>query len=141
MPKNQLFINGNDAYVRYGISMDDTALSTLMGGLQRKEWIKNELRSEHGTRYVTSAPPKVQQREVSLGFHMYADNEQQFMARFRTFEGFLRDSGVITLHTSFEPTVRYRLLFSAIAQFTQYRREYARISVRFIEPNPTDRSL
>lgn len=46
--KEELFINGKDAYVEWGISMDNTSLSALMTPAPNKAFIESESRLEHG---------------------------------------------------------------------------------------------
>ena len=40
--KEELFINGKDAYVEWGISMDNTSLSALMTPAPNKAFIESE---------------------------------------------------------------------------------------------------
>ena len=48
--KDELRINGKDAYTTWGISMDNNALSELMTPSSNKTFIENESRLEHGKR-------------------------------------------------------------------------------------------
>ena len=50
--KDELRINGKDAYTTWGISMDNNALSELMTPSSNKTFIENESRLEHGKRVV-----------------------------------------------------------------------------------------
>ena len=50
--KDELRINGKDAYTTWGISMDNNALSELMTPSSNKTFIENESRLEHGKRAV-----------------------------------------------------------------------------------------
>lgn len=54
--KDELRINGKDAYTTWGISMDNNALSELMTPSSNKTFIENESRLEHGKR--VSSPTK-----------------------------------------------------------------------------------
>ena len=49
--KDELRINGKDAYTTWGISMDNNALSELMTPSSNKTFIENESRLEHGKRW------------------------------------------------------------------------------------------
>ena len=40
--KDELYLNGKDAYTTWGISMDDTSLSELMTPTSNKVFIENE---------------------------------------------------------------------------------------------------
>ena len=44
--KEELYINGKDAYTTWGISMDNNALSELMTPSSNKTFIENESRLE-----------------------------------------------------------------------------------------------
>ena len=48
MTNGQLYINGKDAYLTWGIFLDETALSTLMTPAPNKEFISNKYRSKDG---------------------------------------------------------------------------------------------
>ena len=48
MLKGQLYINGKDAYITWGIFLDETALSALMTPAPNKEFISNKYRSKDG---------------------------------------------------------------------------------------------
>lgn len=140
MPKGQLYINDVDMFEEYGVSMDNNALSTLMQYPERKEFIKNESRNGDGTQYVLTNLPPLKEREITLTFHMYANSDSQFLSRYNAFQELLL-SGKIRLRTSFQSDVEYRLLYISCTQFTQFRREYASIGVKFIEYNPANRAL
>ena len=63
--KDELRINGKDAYTTWGISMDNNALSELMTPSSNKTFIENESRLEHGERVVI-ANPRVDVRNLTL---------------------------------------------------------------------------
>lgn len=141
MPKGQLYINDVDAYTEYGISLNEAGLSTLITFPERKDFVKNEVRTEHGTRYNLTSPPCIKEREVTLYFHMYANNSEHFNERLNTLKELFIATVEIKLRTSFEPNVCYRLLYVSCLPLTQFRQEYALIGIKFVEPNPNNRSL
>lgn len=141
MPKGQLYINGRDAFDRYGISMDSTALSALMTPTGRKEWVTNEVRDENGTRYLTSQTPKSQARDLSLTFNLIADDEQTFFSRYNLFCSEVLESGLVNIKTSFQPSVMYRCVYESCSQFTQFRRQIASFQLKLKEINPNNRAL
>lgn len=142
MPKGQLYINNIDAYERYGISMDNNALSVLMTPPSKKEWITNEVRDEDGTRYLTGAyAPKKASRDVTININLTAPNEQEFYRRYELFCNEVLESGIVNIRTSFQPNVVYRCKYESCTQFTQFRREMALFSLKLTENNPADRSL
>lgn len=139
MPKGQLFINGVDA-CEMGISMDSSALSTLMSPPPKKEWVTNAVRGEAGERYLRSDVPKCGKRELTLTFNLVAPDEAEFFARYARLCGLL-DGGVLNLRTSFQPSVVYRCVYVSISQFSEFRREMASFALSLVEPDPTDRAL
>lgn len=141
MPKGQLYINDVDVYEQYGVSMDNNALSALMTPVARKAWVKNETRTEAGTQYLLSEVPKAKERELTIGLHMFASNEEQFMERYLAFVTILSQSALLKIRTSFQSDVVYRCVYDSCTQFTQFRREYAYINLKVIEINPENRSV
>ena len=63
----ELYINGKDAWVTWGVNMGDGFLDALDAPLQMKDYIEDESRLEHGKRMIT-ANAKVDSREITLGF-------------------------------------------------------------------------
>ena len=72
--KDELRINGKDAYTTWGISMDNNALSELMTPSSNKTFIENESRLEHGKRVVI-ANPRVDVRNLTLQINLTASSE------------------------------------------------------------------
>lgn len=63
--KDELYLNGKDAYTTWGISMNDTSLSELMTPTSNKEFIENESRIEHGKRVLVTKS-KLDARNLTL---------------------------------------------------------------------------
>ncbi len=137
MPRGELYINGYDAYVTWGISMDTTSLSALLTPVPLKDWTTNEVRTENGTRYLRSALPKKDKRELTLTIQMSATSQSAFFRQYEAFCAVL-ESGVVEIRTKYQPKI-YKCLFSKITQFTQFRREYATLGLSLVEPDPSDR--
>ena len=64
MLKGQLYINGKDAYLTWGIFLDETALSALMTPAPNKEFISNKYRSKDG-KSVIKHNPRLDEREIT----------------------------------------------------------------------------
>ena len=62
MLKGQLYINGKDAYLTWGIFLDETALSALMTPAPNKEFISNKYRSKDG-KSVIKHNPRLDERD------------------------------------------------------------------------------
>ena len=135
--KGELFINGEDAYLQWGISMDDTSLSELMTPPANKAFIENESRLQHGKRVVV-ANPKLDQRNLTLQINLTAPTEEQFFVRYSNFCKVLA-TGVLHLKTKYQPGVVYKTIYLSCGQFSQFMRGIGKFSLKLNEPNPNDR--
>lgn len=137
--KNELIINGKDAYTTWGISMDTSSLSALMTPPPMKGFIENKSRLEHGKRVITSNP-RIDERNITLTFNLTAKNEEQFFSRYNSFCEELA-IGVLNIKSKYQPDVVYKTIYLSCNQFTQFMRGIAKFSLKLIEPNPKDRSI
>lgn len=136
--KGELFINGEDAYLQWGISMDDTSLSELMTPPANKAFIENESRLQHG-KQVLVANQKLDQRNLTLQINLTAPTEEQFFARYSSFCKVLA-TGVIHIQTKYQPGVVYKTIYLSCGQFSQFMRGIGKFSLKLNEPNPNDRT-
>ena len=145
MPKGQLYIRTDkqgewvDAYEKYGISLDQSALSALMTPVANKEYIKNSSRLEHGSR-VTPTSTKKQERTFTLSFNITAKDEDEFMTRYAKICDEILSVGYIEIKTSFQQNVIYKTYYESCSQFSQFRQSIGKFSLKLNEPNPADRS-
>lgn len=135
----ELFINGKDAYIEWGISMDDTALSTLMTPAPKKEFVENKSRLEHGKR-VVAANPKIDERSLTFQVHLTASNPVQFFSRYQSFCEELA-TGVLDIKTKYQPNVIYRTTYQSCSQFSQFMQGIGKFVLKLNEPNPANRTL
>lgn len=138
MPVGELKINGKDAYTEWGISFDQTALSTLMTPPPNKSYIENKSRLENGKKVLVHNP-KVDERSVTLSFNLTARNDGEFFERYNSFCEELR-GGLLNIETKYQNGVVYKMVYENCTQFSQLIREIARFSLKLVEPNPNDRS-
>ena len=139
MPKGELHINGQDAYTTWGISFDQTALSTLMTPSPNKAYIENKSRLEDGKRVIVHNP-KVDERSVTLTFNLTAKNEDEFFTRYNSFCEELKN-GHMEIKTKYQENVVYRMVYESCTQFSQLIREIAKFSLKLTEPDPTNRGI
>lgn len=139
MPKGELFINGQDAYLMWGISMDTSSLSTLMTPAGNKPLIENKSRLEHGKRVIVSNA-KVEERNLNLTINLTARNESEFFSRYNLFCKEL-EKGTLNIKTKYQEDVLYKTIYISCQQFTQFVRKIAHFSLRLNEPNPNDRNM
>ena len=137
MPAGLLYINGNDAYTTWGISLSDTAMSALMTPPAPKDRITNESRLEHGRRVINDNPKKAA-REVTLDMHMTAASSADFLTRYAAFCSVLAD-GQLNITTAYQPNVTYKMLYVSCTQYSEFLFKVAKFSLRLLEPNPNDR--
>lgn len=138
MLKGQLYINGKDAYTTWGIFMDDTALSTLMTPASNKEFISNKYRAKNGKRVIIHNPC-LDEREITVGFNMTAKDKASFLTNYAKFCNDVLATGEVVLHSSFQAKVWYRCVYLSCTQFSQFRQEMAKFSLKLNEPDPSDR--
>lgn len=137
--KDELYINGKDAYTTWGISMDDTSLSELMTPVANKELIENESRLEHGKKVLISNP-KLDARNVTLKINLTASTEQQFFERYNSFCKEL-STGTLEIRSKYQPDVVYRTIYQSCSQFSQFMRGIGKFTLKLHEPNPNDRTI
>lgn len=135
--RGELFINGKDAWLQWGISMDNTALSALMTPAPCKDYIENESRLENGKRILTTNI-KADSRELTLQIHLTARNEDEFFSRYLSFCNELA-GGVLDIRTRYQPDVVYHTVYNSCSQFGQFMRGIATFSLKLTEPNPANR--
>lgn len=136
--KGDIKINGIDAFDRYGINLEDGALSTLMTPPPTKEFIESKSRLRHGKKILTKLV-RYDEREITLPFHIIAKSKAEFFQKYNLFCEEVLANGKFELTTKYQPDVVYRLVYLSCTQFRQFIREMAVFSLKVTEPDPTDR--
>lgn len=139
MPKGELFINGVDAFLEYGMSLESSGLSALMTPPPNKELIENKSRQEHGKR-VLGNNSKIDERDVSLPFHLTAINRDEFAEKYSKLCQLLAN-GRLDINTKYEPNKVYRMNYISCTQFAEYRMGLAKFTLKLNEPNPINRNV
>lgn len=139
MPKGELYINGQDAYDIWGVSLDDTALTALMTPPPAKELPSNSSRLLNGKTFVSNIPRKTADRDLVLPIHLTAKDEQSFFEQYASFCEEL-SKGILNIRTKYQPAVTYHCEYLSCSQFTQFMRGIAWFSLKLNEPNPANRS-
>ena len=134
----ELFINGKDAYITWGITMDETSLSDLMTPAPNKALIENKSRLEDGKRVITSSPKK-DERNLTLQINITAPDKDTFFARYDSFCDEL-DKGILEIKTKYQPNVVYRTIYISCSQFSQFMRGIGKFVLKLNEPNPKNRN-
>lgn len=132
-------INGKDARTTWGIVFDSASISALMTPPPTKELIENSSRTENGKRVIIDGV-KTNERDVTLTFALYANDEEAFFERYDSFCEELA-GGRIDIIVGTRPGIVYRCIYKSCSQFTQYNNRLANFTLKLNEPNPRDRSL
>ena len=127
-----------DIFLMYGVSFFKGSYLKLLNTSKANEYVKNESRLEHGTRYLASPQyAKRGEKEVSLDILLEADSMADFVSKYENFTDRISD-GLIFLKI---PTYHrvFKLVYSDILPKQEYRDKKATFTLRLIEPNPKDR--
>ena len=139
MLKGQLYINGKDAYLTWGIFLDETALSALMTPAPNKEFISNKYRSKDG-KSVIKHNPRLDEREIPFqSLFLVTKDSDTFLMNYARFCEEVLAKGELVIRTRFQPNVWYRCIYLSCTQFSQCIREMAKFSLKLNEPDPSDR--
>lgn len=133
-------INNADAFERYGINLEDGALSALMTPPPMKEFIESRSRLKHG-KTVIAKVTKYDDREITLPFHLIAKSKTEFFTKYQLFCDEVLSNGKFEIKTKYQPNVVYRLVYISCTQFRQFIQEMAVFSLKVSEPDPTDRAI
>ena len=139
MPQGQLFINGQDAYTKFGISLADGALAALMTPAPNKSLIESTYRKLPGKRVILKDVVQ-DSRELNLEMYITAPNKSEFFLFYSDFCLELA-KGKLVINTSFMPSVYFRCIYLSCTQFTEFVQEMAKFSLKLSEPDPSDRGL
>lgn len=135
--KNELLINGKDAWETYGIRMGSGFINALEADADNKEYITNSVDTEHGTR-ILPIRPKKSSRTVTLEFVIIGKDHTDFIAKLRAFDE-LMDNGFVTLQVSQWSDYVYRLYCARKSTSYSHGMCICKKSLKFTEPNPTNR--
>lgn len=125
-----------------GVTLENGHRAELLAPAPLKEMVTNKDPRKHGTEVLTThndgtSALKEDERDVTLTFLIEGSDESDFLAKYDAFLAVLR-GGVITLHT---PALNrsFRLIYKNSTRFDNYLLKACRMSVKFLEPNPTNR--
>lgn len=137
--KDELYINGKDAYETWGVSLEDGAVSALMTPPTMKDFVSNTSRLEHGKRIV-ALNPKYDSRELTLEMHLCAKTKSDFLTKYGKFCDEVLATGVVHIQTVHQPNVTYHCTYNSCTQFSAFLSGIAKFSLKLTEPNPANRT-
>lgn len=135
-----LIINGKDAFSTWGVRMGDGFLDAIDGFNQMKDYIENESRLEHGKRIITDNA-RVDSREITLQFTIEGDSESDYRTKKKAFQTEL-EKGAVSIKVPVLGSEVYKLVYlgKSISYGLSLDRCFGKVSSKFEEPNPTERS-
>lgn len=155
--QNDVYINNQDAFMAWGVNLEDGALSALMTPAPMKPYIQSKSRTQHGKNVnVNATAMRVDERELTLPFHIivkapaqkpeedwedpnvpeYYTMKETFMLQYNKFCDEVLLRGSFTLETRFQEGVVYNLLYQSCTQFTQFDQRMAHFILKVSEPKP-----
>lgn len=135
-----LLINGKDALETWGARMGDSFLDAIDGFNEMKDYIENESRLEHGKRVITDNA-KVDSREITLQFTIEGSSESDYRSKKKAFQTEL-EKGAVNIKVPVLGNEVYKLVYlgKSISYGLSPDRCFGKVSSKFEEPNPMDRS-
>lgn len=135
-----LFINGKDAFDTWGVRMGEGFLDAIDGFNEMKDYIENESRMEHGKRVIIN-DAKVTSREITLQFTIEGNSEIDYRVKKKEFQNEL-EKGKINIRIPIIGVEVYKLVYlgKSLSYGLSPDRCFGKISSKFEEPNPKDRS-
>lgn len=135
-----LTINNKDAWNTWGVRMGDGFLDAIDGFNEMKDYIENESRLEHGKRVITDNA-KVDSREIALQFTIEGSSENDYRTKKKAFQTEL-EKGAVNIKVPALGNEVYKLVYlgKSISYGLSLDRCFGKVSSKFCEPNPADRS-
>ena len=136
---NELLINGENAYTTWGVRMGEGFLDVIGASAPMKDFIENKSRLEHGKRVINN--PKVDEREITLSFTIEGNSQSDYQAKKKAFFDELY-KGVVDIQVPANSNEIYHLIYlgKSVAYAQSLNRTFGKISAKFNEPNPANRS-
>lgn len=137
--KDTVFINGFDAFVRYGIILGDGAISALITPSGIKDYIAVNSRLADGSEYIADKRlVKQSERSLSLAMFIRANSRVEMYALLNKFCDEVLYKGQFTLRTKYSNDT-YTLIYKSCSQMQDFNGRTGKFSLQVIEPNPTQR--
>lgn len=135
---SELIINGKDALTEFGVRMGDNFLDAIFAPVPTKAFIENKSRLQDGKQIIYNNP-KADERDVTITFNLEGSTPEDYLRKYKKFKEEL-SKGLIAIEVPVLAET-YRLTYQKSTTFAMnIERTFAKISVKFNEPNPADRS-
>lgn len=130
-----LYINDKDAWLTWGVFLEDNSESKLLLPANPKAYASNNLRNQAGKQVFVSNP-QPDERDVLLVFCISAKSKADYLTKYNAFLAEIYNGWINFKVTSLKTT--YRFTVSSFQDLSYFDR-LGKLSVRFNEPNPKDR--
>ena len=136
----ELSINNKNAYTTWGVRMGDKFLDTIGASSPMKEFIENKSRLEHGKRVIVNNP-KLDERDITLSFTIEGNSQSDYQAKKKAFFDELY-KGTVDIQVPANSSEIYHLIYlgKSITYAQSLDRTFGKISMKFNEPNPANRT-
>lgn len=137
---SDLLINTQDAYTTWGVRMGEGFLDVLGASSPMKEFIENKSRLEQGKRVIIN-DPKIDEREITLSFTIEGNSQSDYQAKKKAFFEELY-KGVVDIQVPANSNEIYHLIYlgKSVAYAQSLDQTFGKISAKFNEPNPANRT-
>lgn len=137
----EMIINGKDAYINWGVYMDETCVSVLMTPASNKDYIYNESPLINGKKLaIENEDIKVDSRDLTLNLNFSAAIKESFFDRYNSFCQNILAHGKMNIETKYIPGVVFKCMYVSCQQFQEWMFGLAKYELKLIEPNPVDRN-
>lgn len=125
-----------DAYLRYGMSLEDGAISKLLTPAPMKTPTNSSNALRDGVAFSGPSIGKTDLHDFSFDMHIVAADKNTFQQLYKRFcDEILRDQ-YFQLRISIEPTKVRHLLYEGCEPFSVYNLEMAKFTLAVKEPHP-----
>lgn len=125
-----------DAYVRYGLSLEDGARSKLMTPAPKKKPTSSSDATTSGVAYYGATIGKTDEHAFMFDVHITAPDKATFLERYGLFCQEILDCQYFQLRTADRPASVRHLLYESCEPFREYRLEMAKFTLAVTEPHP-----
>lgn len=125
-----------DAYLRYGLSLEDGARSKIMAPAPAKNPTSANSVLQDGVAYEGASIGCADKHSFSFDVHITAPDEETFLQRYALFCNEVLRGQYFQLRISAMPTVVRHLLYDGCEPFQEYNLEMAKFTLSVTEPHP-----
>lgn len=136
--RGELYINGKDAWDNWKVKLIEDSWDNILIPTNQKEYIENKNRGEHGKRVWIRDVLK-EERTIQFMFAITCDSRQEYLQKYQSFVDELNSGWIVMSIPILNKS--YKLIFPEFLDLsTGVGIIEGKLSVRFTEPNPNDRT-